>query len=267
MRRSDWKKVNTVAILRTSFFLPWLLVAAVAEEQPALEVAELRRREALEARREAELQSAELRAALQRRQEELTKLRGRYADLLLASREQQEELEYLELRAAGLLSDREDIASGRALAKAVAAVAKLRAGLREHNEALARFDMYLDSVLAVLQPSAAMRREIKERFADLEQTAALPLEPLSEVAGRGSGTLTRTSCRVLAVNDDLQLVVLDKGYRDGVRAGTSWRVVSGTDELAQLRIIDVRAARSGAMVIRGRFEAVGPGALVQPTDG
>ena len=72
------------------------------------------------------------------------------------------------------------------------------------------------------------------------------------------------SCRVLAVNDDLQVVVLDSGYAEGIRRGSHWQIARDDEVAVRLRVIDVRADISAAVVVDGRFGDVGPGSEVAP---
>ena len=90
------------------------------------------------------------------------------------------------------------------------------------------------------------------------QNVQPPERPL--VARRGREDSDRLTGRILAVNDELQIVVLDRGFNDGVRQGMTWRIVSGEEVLARVKVIEVRAALSAAVVTDGKFKAVGPGA-------
>jgi hypothetical protein len=126
------------------------------------------------------------------------------------------------------------------------------------------FQQVLTSVLDVLQPSDALRREVMDRFAALANAAERSLKPLSIVAGRGKRDFERRSCRVLAVNDDLQIVVLDSGFAAGIRRGTNWKYVKNGEQIALLRVIEVRPEISAAIVTHGRFNSVGPGGTVTP---
>ena len=260
----DWQTTGRLAILmllRLSLLACWSAetVTPQASDARGLELEEARM-----ARRAAEQKSAELNAALSRTEREIDSLRRRYAELYLESRRQQQELDYLDLRIAGLLADREDIASGRALSRALSALQQTQTAQQELTDKVREFGTYLGSVLDILQPSEALRREVTARFDALAKAAERSVQPLPSVAGRGDGSPTRQECRVLAVNDELQVVVLDRGFKDGVREGALWRVMGGRDVLARLRVIEVRSSVSAAMVSDGPFKAIGAGAVVSP---
>lgn len=216
-------------------------------------------KEAQVARRVAEERRAELSATLLRTEVELEQLRERYAELYLESRRQQQDLEDLELRAAGLLADRQGISSGRALSRTLNALAALRDNQLGLGDQLREFGAYLNSVLDVLQPSEALRQEVTERFTKLVCDVERSVKPPPIVAGRGGEDLGRRTCRVLAVEDELQVVVLDRGSDGGVRHGTFWTFVRDKRVIARLRVIDVRDSISAAIVVDGSFKSVGPG--------
>jgi len=220
-------------------------------------------KEAQVARRVAEERRAEISATLLRSEVELEQLRERYAELYLESRRQRQDLEGLELRAAGLLADRQDIASGRALSRALNALVVLRDSKLRLADQLREFGVYLNSVLDVLQPSEALRQEVTERYTKLVSDVARSAKPLPIVAGRGGEEPEQRTCRVLAIEDELQVVVLDRGSDGGVRHGMFWTLVRDKRAVASLRVIDVRESISAAIVVSGSFKSVGPGVRLQ----
>ena len=260
----DWKSCRFVAILCALSLFPRTLLLAGSKTPPPPGGLRLELEEAKLARAAAEGRVTDLEADVRRAERDLEALRRQYADLYLESRRQLGEREHLELRVAGLLTDHEDPSSGRALSRALAALAELRKHQRRLGELVRAFSVYLPSVLDVLQPSEALRRELMARVTDLLEAAERAERPLSEVAGRGSGHPQGRACRVLAVSDELQVVVLDAGSRDGVRLGTYWRYTRDDKTVAKLRIIETRPSISAAVVVEGRFKMIAPGVLMQP---
>ena len=122
----------------------------------------------------------------------------------------------------------------------------------------------MSSTAVILSTRAyeALRREITTRCAELVDSAERTLKPMSRVAGRGRRDLGSRNCRVLALNDDLQIVVLDSGYAAGIRRGTQWRVVRDDAVVARLRVIEVRPDISAAVITDGRLQDIGPGTVV-----
>jgi hypothetical protein len=54
--------------------------------------------------------------------------------------------------------------------------------------------------------------------------------------------------RVLEVNDELGMVILDGGRRDGLKPGVQLAVIEKDRAVATVRIVDVRAAVAGAVI-------------------
>jgi hypothetical protein len=257
---SRWTRVTVLAIV---FALCVCAPPSTAAEGPAPAAAEpVQVQELRLAREAAEKRCAELDAALAKAQQELEQLRSRYAELYLRSQERNRQLEALELQAAHLLVDRQALAGGDPAAGALHALDDVRQAQVELLNLARAFQVYLGSVLEVLEPSEALRREITTRAAELVASAERAFKPLSKVAGRGSRDLGARSCRVLAVNDDLQVVVFDSGEDAGIRRGTHWKVVKDGTVKAELLIIEVRADISAAVVTSGRLGDSGPGTVV-----
>jgi regulator of replication initiation timing len=196
---------------------------------------------------------------------ELEALRSRYADLYLRSRQQRLEQQDLELRVAHLLADQSDLHSGEALARAVRALKETGSDQRNLQTAVKEFGIYLNSVLEVLQPSNTLKGEIDSRYNTVRRAVQAMMTPLSYgVARRGSGNPANRSCRVLTVDDDLHVVVLDAGTTAGIRPGANWHVLTDGHRTADLKILETRASISAAMIVRGDLKNVGPGSVVAP---
>ena len=259
-----WKVSGSVAILWTLCFSLSALSAVDREAQNQAEVSELEVKEAREARRAAEARCAELTSALGQTEKELAGVRRRYATLYLQSRELQQTVHELELQAANMLAPDKGTETAEKLAQAGRALKRLQDSRRELRDRIHAFQVYLNSVLDMLQPSEALRREIAERFNAVLDTVDRYGEPLSSVAGRDSGLEKARQCHVLAVNDDLQIVVLDTGAVNSVRCGSEWRVITDSRSKAvTLRIIETRPYISAAVVAEGSFNTVAPGALAE----
>jgi Skp family chaperone for outer membrane proteins len=251
---SDWQNRIAFAILCASCLSATAVAAeSTAENAPAANSVALQ--EAVVARQAAETRAAELETKLAQTRSELEALRTRYADLYLESQERVRKLRDLDLSAAHLLVEKQDLESGRLESELLSALSQSRKAQTELLVTVREFQQVLTSVLDVLQPSDALRREVMDRFAALANAAERSLKPLSIVAGRGKRDFERRSCRVLAVNDDLQIVVLDSGFAAGIRRG---------EQIALLRVIEVRPEISAAIVTHGRFNSVGPGGTVTP---
>jgi regulator of replication initiation timing len=72
------------------------------------------------------------------------------------------------------------------------------------------------------------------------------------------GTAKRfDKCRVIAVDDKIQTVVLDVGYANGVRCGLLlW---AGKDDAVRLKVVETRPFISAAVLVKGKLEDLAPG--------
>ena len=137
---------------------------------------------------------------------------------------------------------------------------------QELGSKVSQLESCLNSMLEILQPSRVLCRNVDERLVALKDAVRRSGQSLSSVAGQDGDELKRGKCRVLAVNDDLQVVILDGGSRNGLRPGFHWCLIRDGKVLARLRVIEVRVAMSAAVVVQGSFTAIGPGAVLRPSD-
>lgn len=108
-------------------------------------------------------------------------------------------------------------------------VARLRRQVKYLGEALATAESKVDAVRAQLDRRASMA-------AGCSQTV------VAGDAAKGK------EFRILEVNDELGMVILDGGRRDGLRPGVEFAVLEKDRTVATVRIVDVRAAVAGAVI-------------------
>ncbi len=179
-------------------------------------------------------ENAELRSQLL---EERT--RARDQALFLAAVADEGEFSTSKDREAGLLTRLSLLCSdGGALAVKVAELtAEVRALLRD------------------LPVDTASRARIRLQLDELERRAGAFAALIDEPAA-DSGAAFR-ECRVLALNRELEVAVLDIGSRQGAFVGLVLR--GGPDKSLELRLDDVRPGVSAATVLRGNFRDLVPG--------
>ncbi len=221
--------------------------------------------EALVACNVAEQRCAELRATLTLTRNDLEALQGKYASLLSRAREREVELEALRIGVAGLLSESSAATEVQSLAMAMLALRETQTANAALYGYVREFADYLRGVVDALDPSAAVRREISLRIERLEARAEMAERSPSIVAGRGgSYDRSRRECRVLAVNDDLQMVILDAGLVDGVRLGMLWQTADSEGRLpVAVRVVEVRASLCAAVPVAGKLGDLAPGTLLK----
>jgi hypothetical protein len=125
------------------------------------------------------------------------------------------------------------------------------------------FGQYLPVVLDVLQASDMLRTQVCSRYAVLEAVSGR-LEGLpSIVARRGGDEGLRSESRILSVDDELQVAVLDCGSEDGVRPGMVWHVLHDGKTLAKLRVVEVRPTLCAVTLETGQLRYLAPGLVVR----
>lgn len=131
------------------------------------------------------------------------------------------------------------------------------------------------------QENAEMRRAVAEltrRIRQLstalaEAQAALDVQEARRAAAAGAPAAEPRDAprevRLVAVNAELGLVILDQGARQGVRYGLPLTVLRDRRRVARIRVVDVREQIAGAAVeetARGDYPQTGDRAvLIRPT--
>jgi len=110
----------------------------------------------------------------------------------------------------------------------------------------------VDSLLKQMPIGKVRKAEINLRAEELKK-GARKLNTLADLTFRQKPV---NRCRILAVNKDLQVVVLPVGSVHGVSIGLNY--YTGKEEV-QLRIIMVRPFVSAAVPIKGNIESLAPG--------
>jgi hypothetical protein len=213
--------------------------------------------------KETEQRIVELELELARVRKELGQQRAQYAAFYERSHAVLEQMRELELHSAHLLQRKDGEDTAALASQALSALGELGARQLEVEQSLGEFERYLETMLDVMQPSDAVRREVSERVSALRGVVERSLNPLSIVAGRGSGKSGMSGCAVLAVDDELQLVILDGGFLNGVRAGSQWWQARGAKVILKLRVVDARPEISAAVLLQGTLAEVAVGSRFQ----
>jgi len=130
-----------------------------------------------------------------------------------------------------------------------AEVAGLRSDLADRNRRIRKLSEALADAQAALDRKEVRRAE--EAGSEVERPMDAPIE-----------------ARIVDVNPDLGLVILDQGARQGVRYGLPLTVMRGHRRVARIRVVDVRERIAGAVVeetARGDTPQTGDrAALIRP---
>ncbi len=253
-------KIQRTILLALCFFAGLLGAAEIAAPSGL----SVRLRESELARRAAEQRCIELKAALADAERRTARLRQQNAALQVELSRSRKALTTLRLQAGQLLLDQVPSEKDRLLKEAVESLEQMRVAQADLCRRVEAFQKYLDAVLEVLQPSRALRRQIANRYGLVIQAAKRLENWPSQVAGRGGRSGVLLESRVVAVNDALNLVVLDSGSDAGVRTGATARVLSKSGRVtAELRVVEVRKRLSAAVPVNGKLRDIAPGAAVR----
>ena len=155
------------------------------------------------AREAAERRAIQLEAEVSRLKKDLDRIRSSYANLYLESHSSIERLRRMELRAAQMLRQKEGGELEKVSEEALEALEIAGKSQLAVERSLSEFEQALATILDVLRPSDAMRRQLTSRLQALRGAVEESLKPMSVVAGRGVGETTGQGCGVVAVNEKL----------------------------------------------------------------
>jgi hypothetical protein len=251
-----WTGSRALLILQALFFGNLFVFGNEASESELT----VRLQEVEVARQAAEEHATSLNAALIRTESALAAMRKRFSEAHIEAQRLREELAALNIRAANLLVNEEDLPDAHVLARFLEDAEQAQKALAQAYKDLVTFKGYLGSVLdAVGGPERETYRQLLTEklelvFDDLRRTEQFfNPEPIADSAAP-EGEL-----RVLTVNDELQLVVISAGRLQGVRLGQLLTIREGRARDTTLRVIETRQTLSAAMVEEGSLRQISPG--------
>jgi regulator of replication initiation timing len=200
---------------------------------------------------------AELEATLAVLKEELSVMRKELIDVLKES--EKRDIDYARLK----VSIAASLAEGnkKSYDKNGAEIMEALTEISEKGDALvansAKFCDFIDALLEKKEISDVEKVRARFRMSKLRSTA----EVFHARIQKPSKGKLFSSCRILTVNDKLQVVVLNVGSVYGMRNGV---LLNGGDKgEIELKIVSVRPFISGAVVIKGDIEDLAPGMEVR----
>jgi len=220
--------------------------------------------EAREAREAAERKAVQLEIELGQSRKALDKMRSRYADLYLRSHGLLGSLRQTELQVANLWHNKDASSLDGLAAQLLEALDEAGSRQLDVAKALDEYEGSLKNLLDVLKPSAAMRAELLEKLGRLRETVEKSLRPLTAASGRGSAISVRQGCRVLSVDEALEMVILDGGSIGGMTPESRWCLVNGDKLVAKFIVVDVRLELSAAVLLEGSLADVPVGSVLRP---
>jgi hypothetical protein len=245
--------------MKKNFFLGWtiaqVLVILISSLTP-LDFAVAEEAAVTAAGSAAEVDEARLAVARQ----EFQALRQELAAVLMRAEAQQQEHDRLQRSAAALVA-RAEVAGQAEPAGLLAAMADITAAGRELVDEVILVSRMLEAALDEEAIPPAERARLRARIAGL-RTRSEHFDArirVPEAAGAWD------ACRILAVDDRLQVVVVAAGTVHGVGSGLGLRVGEGKDTV-RLRVIAVRPHVSAALVVEGDLGQLAPGMTARVGD-
>ncbi len=194
---------------------------------------------------------AELEAA--RRETEM--LRKELAGVLLKSEEIFNSYRRLQLSVASTVANSEKENVTEEELKSLESFAYVRQEMRGLVGKTIELSQFIGAALEKKDLTETDRLRVKFKLDDLKATAGR----LSALTAPPESKEKADKCRILAVNEKLQIAILDAGTANGVNTGLIWRVTTRSGRTASLKVIAARPFICAAMVLEGDFSSLAPG--------
>ena len=188
---------------------------------------------------------------------DLKGLRERFADVLLNAEKQRESFARSSLSVVGAVATGVASDSGRQEAELRGALSQCVREGGKLSGAVAEFCRHLQAKLPGMPLPDDEKLRLRLRVEEVAAAAGrfdLLVAPALDAPAFGQ-------CRVLDVNDKLQVVALSAGLKDGLRSGLGLEVPEAGG--VKLRLVMVRLFVSAAVVVEGDMAAVAPGMLAK----
>ncbi len=136
--------------------------------------------------------------------------------------------------------------------------------ISEHGGGLALkavdFCEQVQQLMRELPIGKVRQAEIQLKLDDLARNARRFITMTEPVQDAEQGSVPLRTCRILAVNRELSIVVLSVGSAQGAFAGLIYRVgKDGVEEQVRLKVVGVRPSVAAAAVVRGSVDDLAPG--------
>ncbi len=250
---SHWKKNIAAFIL--------CLPAVLWAQEPSRDLAQLLQ-EARVLNEALRAENLRLQREVTARDEELRQLRSRYAALLVDTDRRAAELTGLELAAAHLLRGEGEFkpAEGNA-SELLEVLALTRRRMLAFSQTFADHETRIGAILDACSPSDALRQQAQDSFRLLRKGVENCLQPLT-LATAPAATANSGSCAILLCDPATAIVILDRGFLNGVRVGSDFILRQAGQVAARLKVVDCRPLHAAAIVSEGDFKKLVPGTLL-----
>jgi hypothetical protein len=194
-------------------------------------------------------------AELEAAKKETEMLRKELADVLLKSEELFNSYRRLQLSVASAVANSEKKNVTDEEIKALESFTYVRQDMKSLAGKTIELSQFIGTALEKKELSGTDKVRLKFKLEDLKAT----VERLNALIAPPESLKKADKCRILAVNEKFQIVILDAGTSNGVNTGLIWRVTTRSGNLVKLKVVSVRAFICAAMVFEGDFSSLAPG--------
>jgi len=251
--KMDWK-VCLIMVILIGSLSQFSLFAGDVVEKSTLKVKNENREG-----KEAAKKVAELKAELAMSRQELEFLRKELADVLLQSDKHDREYMRLQDSIAASAAEGSRVAYGKKSVELLESLGDVKDAGKELVLCIQDSLDFIHKILDKDTISDVDRARSEIRISKLRKYA----EDFNlRIQERGEDKLFR-SCRILDINDKLQLVLLNVGASSGVRNGVLLKNEKGN---CHLKIVSVKSYISAAIITKGSLDDLAKGIMLYPGD-
>ena len=194
-------------------------------------------------------------AELEAAKRETEMLRKELADVPLKSEEVFNSYRRLQLSVASTVANSEKKNINEAEVKSLESFTNVRLEIKSLAGKTIELSQFIGAALEKKDLTETDKIRVKFKLDDLKETA----DRLIALATPWESKEKADSCRILAMNEKLQIAILDAGTANGVNTGLIWRVTRKNGIPARLKVIAARPFICAAMVVEGDFSSLAPG--------
>jgi hypothetical protein len=201
-------------------------------------------------------------AELEAARKETEMLRKEFADVLLKSEEVFNSYRRLQLSIASTVANSEKRNVTEEELGFLESFANIRQEMKLLVEKIIELSQFVGTALDKNDITGTDKIRLKFKLDDLKMTA----EKLNSLVSPRESRDREDKCRILSVNDTLQIAILDAGSANGVNIGLTWRLAVKNSGPVKLKVIAVRPFICAAMILEGEFGSLAPGMQVSAGD-
>ncbi len=254
--KSGWTTICVLTIVSVLFFRPAVVTAQEPQKAPAAAT----REDGSDELKALKARCLELEGALLRSQTELKSVRADMADAALELRKLRSQVADLRVKAANVLANQDDLEDAGTLRAQLRDMRRIHTAQKELQQEALGFHRYMNSVLDVLDQNdrSGLRKKLNGRYLLLKRK----LDDAERLSRPQVAVGQARRGRVLAVNTELGIVVLDRGRDAGARPGSVWEITAGRKTL-KARVVEARSSLSAAVLLAGDLDDINAGAAAK----